>query len=153
MEQNFHGRPTHFGPLMGYCDHQVHKLMDRRLRCLDVSPMQCRVLDFLYHAEGDVNQRALEQFLMVKPSTVNGIVSRLEEKGLIHRSTSHRDGRCRLLSLTDTGRTAHDTLKGVFAQVETQMEQGFSPEELALLHSFLLRVADNLTEKDEEVTP
>ena len=41
-------RPEHFGPLFGYCDHQAHKLMDRRLRQYDVSPMQCRTLIYLH---------------------------------------------------------------------------------------------------------
>lgn len=143
---------SHFGPLMGYCDHQVHKLMDRKLRKLDLSPAQSRVLGFLYHADGDVNQRALEQFLMVRPSTVNGIVSRLEEKGFITRTFSGTDGRCRILHLTDAGRNCQQTFAEVAAQVESQMAQGFSSEELAQLHSFLVRVADNLTDAIEEGT-
>ena len=141
----------HFGPLMGYCDHQIHKLMDLKLRNLDVSPMQCCVLDFLYRAQGDVNQRLLEEFLLVKPSTVNGIVSRLEEKGLITRTPSAQDGRCRILHLTEQGRACHHHFKDIIGQVEAQMEQGFTPEELSLLRSLLLRVANNLAEKDEEV--
>ena len=142
----------HFGPLMGYCDHQAHKLMDSKLRNLDVSPMQSRVLAFLYHAEEDVNQRMLEQFLMVKPSTVNGIVSRLEEKGLITRTASDKDGRCRILQLTEQGRVCHQHFKDVIAQVTAQMEQGFSDEEKELLRSLLLRVAANLTDNAEEET-
>lgn len=142
----------HFGPLMGYCDHQVHKLMDRRLRSLDISPMQCRTLGFLHNAEGDVNQRSLEQFLMVKPSTVNGIVTRLEEKGLITRAASAQDGRCRILRLTESGQACYLAIKDVAAQVETQMEQGFTAEELTLLRSLLLRVAANLTDNNEEET-
>lgn len=143
----------HFGPLMGYCDHQVHKLMDRRLRAIDVSPIQSRVLLFLYHAEGEVNQRALEQFLMVKPSTVNGIVCRLEDKGLITRTISMQDGRCRLLQLTEQGKSCYLTFKDVAEQVEQQMEQGLSPEELDTLRTLLLRVAANLTDEEEDVTP
>lgn len=60
-------RPEHFGPLFGYCDHQAHKLMDRRLRQYDVSPMQCRTLIYLHETEGPVNQKQLERHLMVKP--------------------------------------------------------------------------------------
>ena len=72
---------TQIGVLMGYCDHQMHRLMTRMLRQYDVSPMQCRTLTFLQEAEGEVNQRMLEEHLMVKPSTASGIVGRLEEKG------------------------------------------------------------------------
>ena len=86
MERCITERPEHFGPLFGYCDHQVQKLLDRRLRQYDVSPMQCRTLMFLHDAEGSVNQKTLERHLMIKPSTVNGIVDRLEEKGLVYRT-------------------------------------------------------------------
>ena len=143
----------HFAPLMGYCDHQVHKLMDRELRSLEISPMQSRVLGFLYHTDGEVNQRMLEQFLMVKPSTVNGIVSRLEEKGLITRTACVKDGRCRILCLTDEGRAYQHRFKDVAQQVEARMEQGFTPEELELLRRLLLRVAHNLSDNTEEVIP
>ena len=34
----------HLGVLMGYCDHQMHRLMTKKLRQYDVSPMQCRTL-------------------------------------------------------------------------------------------------------------
>ena len=35
MERCITEQPEHFGPLFGYCDHQVQKLMDRRLRQYD----------------------------------------------------------------------------------------------------------------------
>ena len=149
MKENTTCQCRHFGPLMGYCDHQIHKLMDRRTRFMDVSPMQSRVLGFLYNMEGDVNQRALEQFLMVKPSTVNGIVCRLEDKGLITRTISEQDGRCRLLHLTEQGKACYHMIKDVIEQVEREMEQGFTPEELDTLRSLLLRVAANLTDEEE----
>ncbi len=141
----------HFGPLMGYCHHQVHKAMDRKLRSMDISPMQSRALRYLCSTEGDVNQRMLEQYLMVKPSTVNGIVSRLEEKGLITRTVSGSDGRCRILRPTETGRACREALDDVVRRVERQMEQGFTPEEVALLHSLLQRVADNLVEEEDSL--
>ena len=90
MERCITERPEHFGPLFGYCDHQVQKLLDRRLRQYDVSPMQCRTLTYLHEAKGEVNQKQLERHLMVKPSTVNGIVDRLEEKGMVPHRQPHR---------------------------------------------------------------
>ena len=100
MERCITERPEHFGPLFGYCDHQVQELLDRRLRQYDVSPMQCRTLTYLHEAKGEVNQKQMERHLMVKPSTVNGIVDRLEEKGMVTRTASRTDGRCRILALT-----------------------------------------------------
>ena len=143
-------RPAHFGPLFGYCHHQVQKLMNRLLRQYDVSPMQCRTLTFLHDAEGEVNQKALEKHLMVKPSTVNGIVDRLEEKGLVRRTVSTEDGRCRILELTEEGRRFHDEFQAVVQQVNERLERGFSAEEKELFTGFLLRAARNLTDKEDE---
>ncbi|MBQ6116242.1 MAG: MarR family transcriptional regulator [Oscillospiraceae bacterium] len=143
------GVPEHFGPLLGYCDHRIQTLMGRRLRQYDVSPMQCRTLTFLHNQTGEVNQKMLERHLMVKPSTVNGIVDRLEEKGLVRRTTAPSDGRCRILTLTERGIRFYDDLTDVVGRVTRQMEQGFSDQELETLKSCLLRVAHNLSREED----
>ncbi len=141
--------PANFGALFGYCDHQMHKLMNRKLRQYDVSPMQCRTLVFLHEATEPVNQRMLEQFLLVKPSTVNGIVDRLESKALLRRTASERDGRCRILSLTEAGRQFYDCFSVVQKEATACLEQGFTPEEKAQMLALLTRVAHNLSEEED----
>ena len=138
----------HLGVLMGYCDHQMHRLMTKKLRQYDVSPMQCRTLTYLHEAEGEVNQKQLERHLMVKPSTVNGIVDRLEEKEMLRRTTSKTDGRCRILELTDQGMQFYDNFTAVVRQVNTRLERDFTDEEKKLLLSLLMRVARNLAEEE-----
>lgn len=147
-----HFRPEqeHFGPMLGYCDHQILKLMVRKLRRYDVSPIQCRTLTFLSEQPGDVPQKTLQEYLRVKPSTVNGIVERLEEKHLLTRSVAPGDGRRKLLHLTEEGRCFYQEFIAIMDEVHRQAEQGFSPEELALLQELLHRVADNLTRETEE---
>lgn len=140
---------TNFGPLFGYCDHQMQKRLTRRLRQYDVSPMQCRTIIFLHEAQGEVNQKALEGHLMVKPSTVNGIVDRLEAKGMVRRTASQRDGRCRLLALTEEGRQFYDTFTAVQEEATAWLERGFTPEEKELMLSLLMRVARNLSEEED----
>lgn len=149
MKFCFEERPEHFGALFGYCDHQVHKLMGKLLKRYDVSPMQCRTLMYLHGTDGQVNQKTLERHLMVKPSTVNGIVDRLEEKGMVTRTASRTDGRCRILALTAQGKQFYDRFIAIVHEVNDRLEKGFSPEEIRLLTSLLLRVAKNLSEEDE----
>ena len=149
MDQ-FRPEQEHFGPMLGYCDHQILKLMVRKLRRYDVSPIQCRTLTFLSEQPGDVPQKTLQEYLRVKPSTVNGIVERLEEKHLLTRSVAPGDGRRKLLHLTEEGRCFYREFIAITEEVHRQAEQGFSPEELALLQELLHRVADNLTRETEE---
>ncbi len=149
MDVPFPQWPTHFGPLIGYCRRQMIQQMDRRLREFDISPIQSHVLIYLCRAQEQVNQKHLEQFLMVKPSTVNGIVCRLEEKGLVQRTTSDTDARCRVLTPTEQGRQYADRFSDILHQVSRQMEKGFTPEELATMQSYLLRMVKNLEEEEE----
>ena len=142
----------HFGPLLGYCDHQMMKLMVRKLRQYDVSPMQCRTLTFLYEQQEDVTHKRLQEFLRVKPSTVNGIVERLEEKRLLTRSVSPGDGRCKLLHLTEEGRCFYREFTAIMEDVHRQAEKGFTAQELETLRSYLLRIADNLSRETEETS-
>lgn len=150
MKFCFDEHPAHFGALFGFCDHQVQKLMGRMLRQYDVSPMQCRTLTFLHDAEGEVNQKTLERHLMIKPSTVNGIVDRLEEKNMVRRTVSTADGRCRILALTNAGRQFYDDFQGVLRQVNERLERGFTQEEKAQFTEFLLRAARNLADEEDE---
>lgn len=142
--------PANIGPLFGYCDHQLQMWMSRRLRQYDVSPMQCRTMLFLHEATQPVNQKALERFLLVKPSTVNGIVDRLESKGLVRRTASPLDGRCRILELTEAGRRFYQEFAVVQRETAAWLERGLSPEEKEQLRSLLLRVARNLSEEEDD---
>ena len=142
-------RPAHFGMLLGYCDHQTHKFMNRLLREYDVSPMQCRTLTFLHDAPGEVNQKTLERYLMVKPSTVNGIVDRLVEKGMLTRSPGEKDGRCRILRLTACGQQFYDDFVSITHEIETLVQRGMTPQEVDTLRRLLLRAAENLTSEED----
>ena len=87
---------------------------------------------------------------MVKPSTASGIVGRLEEKGLLRRQTSDRDGRCRILALNDSRRQFYEQFRTIAQQVNQQAERGLSPQETETLLRLLLRVADNLSGTQED---
>ena len=134
----------HLGRLLGQCQHRMRMVMDRSLRQYGVTPVQCRALMYLHR------QRQLEQYMAVKPSTINGIVGRLEEKGLLTRDACQQDARCRVLRLTEEGRRFRSDFIRIAQDTNRQMEQGFSPEELAALHRYLERVAQNLAAQTEE---
>lgn len=65
----------HLGRLLGQCQHRMRMVMDRSLRQYGVTPVQCRALMYLHRQPEPVTQRQLEQYMAVKPSTINGIVA------------------------------------------------------------------------------
>jgi len=134
------------GPLLGHCSHLARERMDARLAQYDVTPAQTHVLLYLFHHGGSAPQCEVTAHLKVKPSTANGILDRMEEKGLVERSISGSDARRRQITLTEKGAAQQTYFKQVFQEVEALMMEGLSSEEANVLHVLLHKVLSNLEE-------
>ena len=82
----------------------------------------------------------------MKPSTANGILDRMEEKGLVTRSVSGSDARRRLITLTEKGKDRQERFQRVFLDTENVVVRGFAPEEREQFISLLERAIQNLEE-------
>ena len=135
------------GRLIAYCSRLGMLYSDKLLRQAgyDVTPVQSRTLIYLscQGAQG-VNQRELEKELRLRPSTVNGIVNRLEEKGFVVRRTSPSDGRCRLVSLTEEGRRQLDAFESIINVTGRRIASCLEGDEEDTLRKLLVRVIENL---------
>ena len=137
---------SHIGPLLAYCSQLCKQRMDEDLQKYDVTRMQAHVILYLLRAEtkGEVNQKDLEKHVRIKAPTVNGIVERLEEKGMLKRVSGSRDGRCRCLTVTEKGRRMQQEIDRSIRESEALMAQGFTPEERQQFRAFLERMIENL---------
>ena len=142
-------KPELIGPLLGYCNHRAYLSMDKKLRRYGVTPIQCRTLTYLHRQPGPVTQKQLQQHLAVKPSTVNGIVDRLVEKGMLTRAPGETDARCRILRLTACGQQFYDDFVSITHEIETLVQRGMTPQEVDTLRRLLLRAAENLTSEED----
>lgn len=136
------------GRLIGYCGHLGKMCTEQRLRQAgyDVTPVQSRTLVYLFDASRDreINQRDLERELRLRPSTVNGIVDRLEEKGMIARRQSASDGRCRQITLTDTGEEMAQAFQIALSGTERTFCSSLSGEEQSRMRDYLSRIIATL---------
>ena len=139
-------KPDALGPTLGRAGHLCRERMDFRLSRYEVTPAQTHLLLYLQDHGGEADQRAVTEFLKVKPSTANGILDRLEEKGMVTRSVSGRDAVRRLIALTEIGREQLEVFRRQFGEVESLMVRGLSQEEVGALRSLLARVIQNLEE-------
>lgn len=137
---------TPLGPLLGRCAHLVRERMDARLTGCDVTPAQTHVLMYLMRSGGQAPQCTLTDFLKVRPSTTNGIVDRLEERGLVERTVSGTDARQRLITLSEKGREQQSLFRKRFLETEELMLRGFTPQEEQTLRGLLGRIIQNLEE-------
>ena len=144
-------KPLELGRMIGYCGHLGKLYTDQRLRQsgYNVTPVQSHTLVYLHRIihDREINQRDLERELRLRPSTVNGIVDRLEEKGYITRRQSSTDGRCRLISLTETGEAMAQTFQSALYETEQMFSSALTREEQSQLRGLLSRVIASLEEE------
>ena len=138
--------PKALGPMLGCCAHLVRERMDARMSRFGMTPAQTHVLLHLHQSGGQLPQRELLDSLKVKPSTVNGILDRMEEKGLVERTVSGTDARQRLVALTLAGRKREEQVKQAFLEAEALIVRGLTKEETDTLRALLERVIHNLEE-------
>ena len=134
------------GPLMGHCFRLGRERMDARLEEYDVTPAQIHVLHYLYHHGNQADQCAVTAHLKVRASTAAGILERMEEKGLIHRTVSETDARHKCITLTEKGLARQSCFKEVFEEVEERMRKDLTEEETEQLYALLEKVRANLEE-------
>lgn len=138
--------PISLGHMLGRAAHLCRERMSARICPSEITPAQFHVLLCLRRNGGEMPQNQVTKYLRVRPPTVNGILNRMEEKGLIRRSISGYDARKRLISLTELGVERYDQLVQSFSDAEKVMTQGISPEEIQTLIDLLNKVIQNLEE-------
>lgn len=135
------------GALLGRNAHLSRAIIEAHLEPYGITLSQTHMLMRLQHSNGQSAQSQLTNHLHVKPSTVNGLVERLEERGFVSRITDPNDGRQRIVSLTDEGKTLQGDVKAGLDAGEERLTACFTPEETQQLRSLLLRMAHHLEQE------
>lgn len=137
---------TPLGPMLGRAAHLGRERMDARLSRYDVTPAQTHTLLYLCGHGDSAPQRDVVGHLRVKPSTANGILERMEEKGLISRAADEKDQRQKRVVATEKGRRLRELVQAAFQDAEGAMIRGLSRREQQQLRQLLDRVIRNLEE-------
>jgi len=89
----------------------------------------------------DVHARDICEVTEQPSNTVSRAVGSLENKGFIQRTKDSVDTRRKVLNITNEGRAVHDKVIALFANAETKMLGGLTPDEQDQLRSLLDKVA------------
>ncbi len=134
-------------PIAGYgwfikgIDNALEKEANQNLQALNLTMQQNRVLILLAHAqERTLSLKALEEHFGAAQSTVAGLVSRLEKKGLVEAVTSPADRRIKLARLTEEGVRLHAQSRQMLVDSEARLTANLSPEERDIFLSCLRKV-------------
>ena len=134
-------------PIAGYgwfikrIDNALEKEANQNLQALNLTMQQNRVLILLAHAEAHtLSLKALEEHFGAAQSTVAGLVSRLEKKGLIEAVPDPSDRRVKLARLTEEGARIHAQSRQDVVNSESRLTANLSQEEREVFLSCLKKV-------------
>ena len=103
------------------------------------------LLFLLKEREGQVSsQKVLSDALRISPASVAVSLKSLERGGYVEKLPGEADQRRKAVRLTNKGREALETCFQIFQQVDRQMFDGFTSQEMEQVRAFHLRMLHNL---------
>lgn len=110
----------------------------------DITPVQGMILGFIVEEERDIFQKDIEQTFTLRRSTVSGVLSSMEEAGLIIRERVESDARLRKITATEKGKKQHSLIKSELSAIEYQITAGIPDEEITAFLQTAEKIKRNL---------
>lgn len=106
---------------------------------------QSQVLGWLA-LEGELSQVDLAARMMIEPPTLVGVLDRMERDGLIARSPSPTDRRCKLIRVDRNAREVWTQVVQCARKVRARATQGLSARQINVMRKSLKTVLANLSD-------
>jgi DNA-binding MarR family transcriptional regulator len=136
-------RVLSFLQLMWAVDHGLQSGSKRMQRTLGVTGMQRLVVRMIGSAPG-ISAGGLAEALHVHPSTLTGVLDRLEQSRLIERQSDASDRRRSLFRLSAKGLEVDRVQSGTIEEVVRKVIHRISDKQLAAAEEVLKALADGL---------
>lgn len=127
------------GRLMKVAYILLRREMQQMLKAYDLSHTQWSALGILLHYPG-MTPSEMETLLMIERPSVTSLMNGLEKRGLIVKKEDPKDGRCKQLFLTATGRELAEQTQHFGMEVEQKVRSAMSEEDFNMLRESLLRL-------------
>lgn len=126
-------------------DRLHHRLLDKNVSKVGLYRCQHGVLLHLLHAKEAPTQKELATALDISSAAMTKVLKRLEEDGYILRIAQENDLRCLRITLTEKGKNTLKRSHALVEEVDKNMFNGFSENELASFFDCLNKIYLNLT--------
>ena len=125
--------------------HRAHtSLVDKKFKeKFNLSHGQVFILINIYRDEGICQHRLCEEYNLDK-SGVGRILKKLEDKNLVTRKSDPEDKRKKLIYLTDKAKNMKEDFKNLLKEIEKQMRQGLTEQEIETVNTILKKIYNNL---------
>lgn len=109
----------------------------------NLAPQQTLILMLLGARDG-INQNEIAERLNREKTNVARIIANLEQKGLIRRESSEKDGRALRVFLTAEGKRLSDCVSPLVDEFYDVVTNGITDEELVMLSKILSKIRSNV---------
>lgn len=135
--------------LLGYqlsiTGHLLQNEHNRRLAELDMTGAQSKAI-YLLKRFGEQSQTELQERMLIKGSTMNGIIDSLYKKDLILKNDSSKDRRVKVISLTESGIIMEKRIWEAIEALEEKLISGLTGEETKTMIHLLKTIQENVSE-------
>lgn len=147
------GNVLEFMRVIWQLDHALHRTSKRMASHLGVTGPQRLVIRIVGRFP-DIPAGRLAVLLHLHPSTLTGILKRLERQGFLRRRADPDDARRSLLALTEKGKTINVDAGGSVEACVARALRRTSPQKLAAARAVLAEIATRLSDSvAEEAEP
>lgn len=125
----------------------VKRILDSKNKEYGFSGSQIRCLHVIYRANSEnkeINQKDLESVFNLQKSSISGLLTSMEEKGLIVRIPSSKDSRHKAIELTDKGKEFNKITYYDVSCLQKEASKGIKEEDLLISIATLRQMLINL---------
>lgn len=125
----------------------MRRLMERRLAETGLTPIQSRILGYIFVEESKGNyvfQRDIEELFRIRRSSVTSVLQLLEKKGLLRRESVPEDARLKKLVLTEEGWKLQQGTFHYLNALEQEIREIFTEEELGTFFDYMNRIDERV---------
>nr|WP_245185020.1 MarR family transcriptional regulator [Listeria monocytogenes] len=118
--------------------------MDAKVAQFELTTQQARVLGFLNdNAANEIIQKDLQRIFQTRGASITSLIQGLEKKELISRKPSIRDGREKVVTLTEEGKRIVDEFNESFPREDDKAKKILSADEYKIFIDLLSKIDDN----------
>ena len=110
--------------------------LNEQMKKLNLSYAQFRVINCIAK-RGDLSQKNILEDIVVKASTLSGLLDLLEEKGFVEKKIATYDGRVRLVGLTKLGHDVWEKTYRIVMKFEEETTQHIPKEKKGEILNYL----------------
>jgi len=138
--ESYRGADGHSGYLLRQAWHSFRSAMDAALRQHGLNGPGYAVISVLRRDPG-MSGADLARACNTTPQAMNGVLATLERDGLIERRPHPTHGRILQVTLTSRGERRLEAATPAVRRLESRIEEGLSPAQLATVKEWLVTAA------------